>query len=81
LTQDFKKYADRVVQGERVLVLRPYNENLVIISEQEYNKLEQRRKKSLKELGETISSIRKRSVVRGTSELTMDEINGILAED
>ena len=40
LTQDFKTFADKVIAGERVLVSRPRNENLVVITEKEYNELE-----------------------------------------
>jgi len=39
LTQDFKRVADRIVQGETVVISRPRNENLVIITEREYNEL------------------------------------------
>ncbi|MCL2571088.1 MAG: DUF2281 domain-containing protein [Defluviitaleaceae bacterium] len=39
LTQDFKRVADQVVQGETVLISRPRNENLVIITESDYNEL------------------------------------------
>ena len=41
LTQNFKEIADKIFKdGERVLVARPRNENLVILAEAEYNKLE-----------------------------------------
>jgi len=39
LTQDFKSVADRVMKGEKVIIARPRNENLVLITEQEYNEL------------------------------------------
>ena len=39
LTQDFKRVADRIIQGETVVIARPRNENLVIITEREYNEL------------------------------------------
>jgi len=39
IIQDFKRVADRIIQGETVVVSRPRNENLVIITEQEYNEL------------------------------------------
>ena len=40
LRNDFKKVSDIVNSGERVLIARPRNQNLVILSEYEYNKLE-----------------------------------------
>ena len=49
LTQDFKKIADKVLSGERVLVARPRNENLVMITEKEYNELEKLRAENEKQ--------------------------------
>ncbi|MDF7638446.1 type II toxin-antitoxin system Phd/YefM family antitoxin [Lactobacillus sp. ESL0791] len=38
LRQNFKKYADEVADfGETVIVTRPENKNVVVISEEEYN--------------------------------------------
>jgi antitoxin YefM len=39
----FKRVSDLVKSGEKVLVSRPRNENLVILSEEEYNDLERSR--------------------------------------
>lgn len=44
LRNDFKKVSDIVTSGERVLISRPHNENLVIMSEKEYNELEKMRR-------------------------------------
>ena len=44
LRNDFKKVSDLVNSGEKVLISRPRNENLVVISESEYNKMEKLRK-------------------------------------
>jgi len=41
LRNDFKKVSDLVMSGEKVLISRPRNENLVVLSEQEYRKLEE----------------------------------------
>ena len=40
LRNDIKKVGDLVMSGERVLISRPRNENLVILSEKEYNEME-----------------------------------------
>ncbi|MCL2281221.1 MAG: type II toxin-antitoxin system Phd/YefM family antitoxin [Dehalococcoidia bacterium] len=40
LTQNFKRIAEIVVGGEKVLISRPKNENLVILTEKEFNKIE-----------------------------------------
>jgi len=79
LTQDFKKYADRITQGEKILISRPHNENLVILTEQEYNELNSKmRKKALERAKNTIKEIREQSVLNGTDKMTMEEINEIL---
>lgn len=43
LRNDFKRVSDLITSGERVLISRPHNENLVVISEKEYNELEKAR--------------------------------------
>ncbi|MDR1603365.1 MAG: type II toxin-antitoxin system Phd/YefM family antitoxin [Gracilibacteraceae bacterium] len=40
MRNDFKKVSDLVNSGEKVLIARPHNENLVVLSEKEFNKLE-----------------------------------------
>ena len=37
IRNEFKKVSDMVHTGEKVLISRPRNENLVILSEKEYN--------------------------------------------
>ena len=44
LRNDFKKVSDLVNSGEIVLISRPRNENLVVLSEKEYNELEKARR-------------------------------------
>ena len=61
IRNDFKRIGDLVSSGEKVLIARPHNENLVILSEKEYNELERNRRnaeylaminKSMQELAE-----------------------------
>ena len=40
LRNNFKHVSNLISSGERVVIARPRNENLVIISEKEYNELE-----------------------------------------
>jgi len=40
LRNNFKKVSDLVTSGEKVLISRPHNQNLVVLSESEYNELE-----------------------------------------
>jgi len=46
LRNDFKKVSDLVNSGERVLISRPRNENLVVLSENEYNELVKTKQKT-----------------------------------
>ena len=36
---NFKKFCDKVFHGETLIISRPKNENVVLISEQEYNEM------------------------------------------
>ena len=79
LTQDFKRVADRIIQGERVLIPRPKNENLVIITEKEYKELDKMRenKKSLARarLKQNIEALQKSATASEVEEITMEEID------
>ena len=44
IRKDFKKISTLIFNGEKVLLSRPHNENLVILSESEYNELEKIRR-------------------------------------
>jgi antitoxin YefM len=44
LRNDFKRVSALVNAGEKVLIARPRNENLVVLSEKEYNELEKARR-------------------------------------
>ena len=44
LRNDFKRVSDLVNSGEKVLISRPHNQNLVVLSEKEYNELEKARR-------------------------------------
>lgn len=61
IRSSFKKVSDLVNAGEKVLIARPHNKNLIVLSEQEYNELEKLRRnaeyttmidQSMKELSE-----------------------------
>lgn len=81
LTQDFKSVADRIIKGEKILISRPRNENIVMITEKEYNELADARKKAaLERLRENFKAMQEQSIINGTSEMTIDEIDDIIAE-
>ena len=39
--ENFREWCNKVVSGETLVVSRPKNENVVIISEKEYNEMEE----------------------------------------
>jgi len=81
VTQDFKRVAERIMQGERILISRPKNENIVMITEAEYNQLNKLRENAAaKTLKDILKEAHKEAVINGTSEMTLDEINEIIAE-
>ena len=84
LPQGFEKVANRVMPGQRVLISRPNNKNLVLLTEEELNALELRnetqRKQILDRGKQALKEIQQQSVINGTSEMTLDEINDIIKE-
>ncbi len=44
LRNDLKKVSEIIRSGEKVLIAQPHNENLVVLSEKEYNELEKARR-------------------------------------
>ena len=44
LRNDFKRVSDLINSGEKVLIARPRNENLIVLSEREYNELDKARR-------------------------------------
>jgi antitoxin YefM len=47
LRNDFRRVSEIVSSGERVLIARPKNKNMVILSEEEYNDLEKAKRNAL----------------------------------
>jgi len=81
VTQDFKRIAERVIQGEKVLISRPKNENIVMITETEYNQLNKIRElAATRTLKDVLRETQAQAQINGTSEFTMDDINDIIAE-
>ncbi|MCL1858866.1 MAG: hypothetical protein FWF92_06495 [Oscillospiraceae bacterium] len=81
VTQDFKSIAERIMQGEKVLISRPKNENIVMITETEYNHLNKLRESATtRTLKDVLRETQEQAKINGTSEFTMDDINDIIAE-
>jgi len=70
LTQDFRRIATLVTNGEIVIISRPRNENLVVITEKEYNELERLRQnvQYLVKLGESLKQAKNGNVTIYTKE-------------
>ena len=86
LPKDFTGIAERVMRGEKVLISCPQNdknnknEKLIIITEREYNKLEETRRKALERLRINLVTGWEKSVVSNTDKITDEEINSAIAE-
>lgn len=80
LRQGFKQIANRVMQGEKILISRPKNENLVILTEKEYQELEQIKAKVARiELMATIKALKEAAENSGADEMSMEEIDAEIA--
>jgi antitoxin YefM len=76
LTQNFKKIADSIYkEGERVLISRPHNENIVMITEREYASLEKARR-NVEYMQKIDGSIKALERGEGIS-FTIDELEAI----
>ena len=81
LTQNFKEIANQIIAGETVVVSRPKNENIVLITEKEYNDLNKSRKElALERFRKTMKASQENAKLNGTSEMTMEEIDTLVAE-
>jgi antitoxin YefM len=81
LTQNFKEVANRINAGEKILISRPKNENIVLITEKEYNELNiSRRKLAGESLRKTMREMQEQAIVNGTANMTLEEINDLVAE-
>ena len=62
---NFKEWCNKVVRGETIVVSRPRNENVVIVSEKEYNELQKAKRNSeyLAMLDESYAQLERGEVV------------------
>ncbi|MDR1329130.1 MAG: type II toxin-antitoxin system Phd/YefM family antitoxin [Oscillospiraceae bacterium] len=75
LRNDFRRVSKLVSSGERVLIVRPHNENLVVLSEREYNELEKAKRNAeyLAMLDKSMSELNEGKVVVKT----LDELKAM----
>ena len=87
LIQEFIPIAERVIQGEKIIISYPKNEklvNLVVVMEEEYKELEELRQKEKKAiLAKGKIALRKaqeQAAINGTAGMTMSEIDAVIDE-
>ena len=81
LTSNFTNIANRVARGEKVVISCPEQGNIVLIMEKDFEELSRLRKKAaLKNFGETMRAMQEQAVENGTTDMSMDEIDEIIAE-
>jgi antitoxin YefM len=75
---NFKSICSQVFNGETIMLSRPKNQNVVMISEAEYNRLEKARRnlEYLKMLDESDKQLRESRVI----EKTMEELEAMAEE-
>ncbi len=76
---NFKNWCNQVINGETLIVSRPKNENVVILSEKEYNEL-QKAKRNAEYMAKINESLENHE--RGdTISFTMEELRAMESED
>lgn len=70
LRNDFKRVSDIINAGERILIARPKNQNLVVLSERDYNELEKAKRNAeyLEKIDRSVRQIDEGRVVVKTME-------------
>jgi antitoxin YefM len=68
LRNDFKRVSEIVHAGEPVLIARPHNENLIVVSERQYNEMARARRNEeyLAKIEESIDQVRQGKVITKT---------------
>lgn len=67
---NFKEWCNKVISGETLVVSRPKNENVVIVSEKEYNELAKakRNEEYLKKLDHSFAQLEQGEVIHKSLE-------------
>lgn len=75
LRDNFKKISELASSGEKILISRPHNKNLVLLSEKEYNELEKARRNAeyLAKLDQSWNEVSQGKVVTKM----LDELEGL----
>lgn len=70
IKNDFKRISNLILGGEKVLISRPRNENLIILTEKEYNELEKIRRNNeyLLKIDKSLQQVSEGKIVTKTLE-------------
>ena len=76
--ENFKEWCNKVIGGETLIVSRPKNENVVIVSEKEYNEMAKakRNEEYLKKLDHSFAQLEQGEVIHKS----LDELKAMLDE-
>lgn len=77
--ENFKEWCNKVVSGETLIVSRPRNENVVIVSEKEYNEMAKAKRNT--EYMAKLDVSRKQLAQGRTISFTIDELKEMEADD
>lgn len=75
IRDNFKEWCDKVIKGETILVIRPKNENICMISEKEYNELQKAKRNA--EYLEMLDRSRAQFESGETISFTLDELKAM----
>ena len=76
---NFKEWCDKIIMGETLVVSRPRNENIYMISEAEYNELQKAKRNAeyLAKIDESIENHKKGDTIS----FTMEELKEMESDD
>ncbi|MEY8235284.1 type II toxin-antitoxin system Phd/YefM family antitoxin [Lachnospiraceae bacterium 66-29] len=76
--ENFKEWCNKVIGGETLIVSRPKNENVVIVSEKEYNEMAKakRNEEYLKKLDHSFAQLEQGEVIHKS----LDELRAMIDE-
>lgn len=76
--ENFKEWCNRVIGGETLIVSRPKNENVVIVSEKEYNEMAKakRNEEYLKKIDHSFAQLEQGEVIHKS----LDELRAMIDE-
>lgn len=76
--ENFKEWCNKVIGGETLIVSRPKNENVVIVSEKEYNEMAKakRNEEYLKKLDHSFDQLEQGEVIHKS----LDELRAMIDE-